>query len=45
MRGVVMLAEMKIRAAKVPNGKKQIKLTDGGGLYLLVKTCREILEV
>jgi integrase len=37
MRGVVMLAEMKIRAAKVPNGKKQIKLTDGGGLYLLVK--------
>ena len=37
MRGVVMLAEMKIRAAKVPNGKKQVKLTDGGGLYLLVK--------
>ena len=32
-----MLAEMKIRAAKVPNGKKQVKLTDGGGLYLLVK--------
>ncbi len=31
-----MLPEVKIKAAKVPAGKNQIKLTDGEGLYLLV---------
>ena len=31
-----MLPDVKIRAAKVPEGKKQLKLTDGEGLYLLV---------
>jgi len=31
------LSDAKVKAAKVPEGKKQIKLADGGGLYLLVK--------
>jgi integrase len=31
------LSDAKIRAATVPDGKKQAKLSDGGGLYLLVK--------
>jgi integrase len=31
------LSVVKIKAAKVPDGKKQTKLSDGGGLYLLVK--------
>jgi len=31
------LSDMKIKAATVPEGKKQVKLSDGGGLYLLVK--------
>jgi len=31
------LSDAKAKAAKVPEGKKQIKLADGGGLYLLVK--------
>ncbi len=31
-----MLPDVKIRAAKVPEGRKQLKLTDGEGLYLLV---------
>ena len=31
------LSVVKIKSAKVPDGKKQIKLADGGGLYLLVK--------
>jgi len=30
------LSDVKIRSAKVPAGKKQLKLSDGGGLYLLV---------
>jgi len=31
------LSDVKVKAAKVPDGKKQIKLSDGAGLYLLVK--------
>lgn len=31
------LSDSKVKAAKVPQGKKLAKLTDGGGLYLLVK--------
>jgi len=31
-----MLPDIRIRAAKVPEGKKQVKLSDGEGLYLLV---------
>ncbi|MDQ6993433.1 MAG: Arm DNA-binding domain-containing protein, partial [Mariprofundus sp.] len=31
------LSDVKIKAAKVPKGKKQLKLADSGGLYLLVK--------
>jgi len=31
------LTDVKIKAAKVPEGKKQVKLADSGGLYLLVK--------
>jgi len=31
------LTVAKINAATVPSGKKQIKLADGGGMYLLVK--------
>jgi len=31
------LSDVKIKAATVPEGKKQVKLSDGGGLYLLVK--------
>ncbi|MDQ6996546.1 MAG: Arm DNA-binding domain-containing protein [Mariprofundus sp.] len=31
------LTDVKIKAAKVPEGKKQAKLADSGGLYLLVK--------
>jgi len=31
------LSDAKVKAIKVPEGKKQTKLTDGGGLYLLVK--------
>ncbi len=30
------LSDAKVKAAKVPEGKKQFKLADGGGLYLLV---------
>ncbi|WP_198401630.1 Arm DNA-binding domain-containing protein [Ghiorsea bivora] len=31
-----MLPDVKICAVKLPEGKSQIKLTDGEGLYLLV---------
>jgi len=31
------LSDAKVKAAKVPEGKKQIKLADGGGLYILVR--------
>ncbi len=31
------LTDIKIKAAKVPEGKSQVKLTDGKGLFLLVK--------
>jgi len=31
------LSDAKVKAATVPEGKKQAKLADGGGLYLLVK--------
>ncbi|MDQ6997721.1 MAG: Arm DNA-binding domain-containing protein, partial [Mariprofundus sp.] len=31
------LSDAKVKAATVPADKKQIKLADGGGLYLLVK--------
>jgi integrase len=31
------LSDAKIKAAKLPDGKKSAKLSDGGGLYLLVK--------
>jgi len=31
-----MLPDIKIRTTKLPEGKTQIKLTDGEGLYLLV---------
>jgi len=31
------VSDAKVKAAKVPEGKKQKKLADGGGLYLLVK--------
>jgi len=31
------LSDAKVKAATVPEGKKQTKLADGGGLYLLVK--------
>jgi len=31
------LSDAKVKAATVPEGKKQVKLSDGGGLYLLVK--------
>jgi len=31
------LSDVKVKAAKVPEGKKQKKLGDSGGLYLLVK--------
>lgn len=31
------LSDAKVKAAKVSEGKKQSKLSDGGGLYLLVK--------
>ncbi|MDX8400645.1 MAG: integrase arm-type DNA-binding domain-containing protein, partial [Gallionellaceae bacterium] len=31
------LSDAKVKAATVPEGKKQDKLADGGGLYLLVK--------
>ncbi len=30
------LTELKVKNAKLPEGKKQVKLTDGDGLYLLV---------
>jgi len=30
------ITEMQARNAKLPSGKKQIKITDGGGLYLLI---------
>ena len=30
------LTDAKIKAARLPDGKKQLKLSDGGGLYLLV---------
>jgi len=29
------LSDANVKAAKVPEDKKQSKLTDGGGLYLL----------
>lgn len=32
----MLLSDAKIKAAKVPEGKKQVKLADGGGMYLLV---------
>jgi len=32
------LSDVKIKAAKVPEGKKRTKLSDSGGLYLLVTT-------
>lgn len=31
------LSDLKVKAAKVPEGKKQGKLADSGGLYLLIK--------
>jgi len=31
------LSDAKVKAAKLPEGKKQIKLSDGGGLHILVK--------
>ena len=31
------LSDAKVKAVKVPEGKKQLKLFDGGGLHLLVK--------
>ena len=30
------LTDIKVKSAKVPDGKKQVKLTDGRGMYLLV---------
>jgi len=32
----MLLSDAKVKAAKVPEGKKQVKLADGGGMYLLV---------
>jgi len=32
------LSDAKVKAATVPVGKKQLKLSDGGGLYILVKS-------
>ena len=32
----MMLSDVKVKAATVPEDKKQVKLADGGGLYLLV---------
>jgi len=34
---VMALSDIKAKAAKVPEGKKQVKLADSGGMYLLVK--------
>ena len=31
------LTDAKVKNAKVPTDKKQVKLSDGGGLYLFVK--------
>jgi len=31
------LSDVKVKAASVPEGKKQVKLSDAGGLFLLVK--------
>jgi len=31
------LSDVKVKAARVPESKKQLKLADSGGLYLLVK--------
>ncbi|MDX8395900.1 MAG: Arm DNA-binding domain-containing protein [Mariprofundaceae bacterium] len=33
----MLLSDAKAKAAKVPEERKQIKLSDGGGLFLLVK--------
>jgi len=35
--GDMALSDVKVKAAKVPEGKNQMKLADSGGLYLLVK--------
>jgi len=32
------LSDAKVKAATVPEDKKQAKLADGGGLYLLIKS-------
>jgi len=32
------LSDVKVKAATVPEGKRQVKLSDAGGLYLLVKS-------
>jgi len=32
----VKLSDAKVKAARVPEGKKQVRLSDGGGLYLQV---------
>jgi len=34
---VMALSDVKVKAATVPEGKKQVNLSDAGGLYLLVK--------
>jgi len=31
------LSDVKVKAATVPDDKKQVKISDAGGLYLLVK--------
>jgi len=37
MAGQDKLTAIQVKQAKLPEGKKQIKLADGGGMYLLVK--------